>query len=83
MKPLLVALAIMLAAATKDAGLRHELLHRVEQDQAARFAAMDWMKSHGGTGAIGSNELAPDQQAELKQLTSRIQQVDAENTKWL
>lgn len=84
MKLVLVALAIVLAvAAAKDDDLRQELLRRVEQDQAARFAAMDWMKSHGGTSAIGSYDLAPDQQVELKRLTSRIEQIDAENTKWL
>jgi hypothetical protein len=67
----------------KNSELRRELLSRIEEDQAARFAMVDWMKAHGGSGAFSATDLTSDEQAEVKQLTSRVQKVDAKNTKWL
>jgi hypothetical protein len=62
--------------------LRDELLHCVEQDQAARTAMVEWMRTHGGASAVGAN-MPPDRLAEWKELATRVEKIDANNTKWL
>lgn len=82
MKLALIVLVASLATSATDPQLHDELLHRVEIDQAARRAMVDWVKANGGVSAVGSN-LTSEQRADWKQLTSRIEKIDTDNTKWL
>jgi hypothetical protein len=61
----------------KEPKLRDELIRRVETDQKARNAMIEWQKKHG----TGPHE--KDLQAEFAKIIDRVKSADEENTKWL
>jgi len=67
----------------KEQELRHELLLRTKADQDAREVWSRWMKEHGSNGVVNTVDLSKEQQAEFVRVTAKLNEVDAENTKWL
>ena len=68
----------MVGNGLQDAGLRDELLHRVEIDQRARLALMPLL-ARATDGAVRRDDLKPEEQA----LFDKVIEVDRENTRWL
>lgn len=71
------------AQRAEEPALRAELLRRMEADQAARLELVEWIKRHGANDDRVLERLSDALRAEHAQLTSRVQSVDAENTRWL
>jgi hypothetical protein len=69
--------------AVKEPKLREELMARVKTDQAARMAMIEFMKKHDSGGRIVLDKLTPEQKAENERVSSTLDKVDRENTKWL
>jgi hypothetical protein len=92
---LALAAAFLLLATTEPQGadpqapeinaseLRQELLHRVEQDQSARLAMVDWLRGNAPGGEMNSASFPPEKKAEFEQLALKVREIDAANTKWL
>ncbi|MDR3619456.1 MAG: hypothetical protein P4L85_08905 [Paludisphaera borealis] len=74
-------------AAVNAPKLRDELQARVKEDQAARFAMIDFMAKHqtGAKSADGRTavNLSPEQNKELQTLIKRVKEADDKNTAWL
>src|SRR5262245_53317506 len=66
----------------KDQELRKELLVRTRTDQEAREVWSRWMTDNGPE-AFNSASLSKEKRVEFERLTSKLNEIDAENTKWL
>lgn len=63
--------------------LRSELLRRTKTDQEARKALIQWMKDHGRDGLVVNAALSKEEKAECEKLTTKVSEIDGDNTKWL
>ncbi len=72
----------MAPAKVQDSALRDELLVRMQRDQDARLAMVNWSRSPR-VGDRLQTGLSESQRADQEKITSAIEQIDRENTKWL
>jgi hypothetical protein len=80
----LAALLVLLAEVVPQAPeLRQELLLRVEQDQAARIAMVDWLRDNAPSGDMNSVNFPQQKKDEFEEFALKVREVDAANTKWL
>lgn len=70
-------------APTKQPELRRELQCRTKVDQEARNAWAQWMNDNGSNGVLDLAALTKEKQAEFEKAAVRMNEVDADNTKWL
>jgi hypothetical protein len=63
--------------------LRDELLARIEIDQDARFAAIEWDADHGQDGIVNESMLTEKDRQARADLGAEIARIDAENTAWM
>lgn len=66
-----------------EPSLRDELVARVNRDQEARFAAIDWSAEHGENGIVDVESLTADQLEKYDKLQENIASIDDDNTRWL
>jgi hypothetical protein len=83
-------LAVALAAAGEAPAvgpsapeLRDELIRRVKQDQEARTAITKWIKEHGMVAGPTGADMSDEHKQAFQKVAGRVQEIDAENTKWL
>lgn len=67
----------------KAPALREQVLMRVERDQEARRAAINWAAKHGVNGVVDENSLSEEEKAVYAGLGADVERIDAENTQWL
>jgi hypothetical protein len=67
----------------KDPALREELLTRIERDQEARFAAINWSAERGVDGIVDEDSLTDDEKADRDSLQAKVSEVDSANVLWL
>lgn len=63
--------------------LRNELLHRMEIDQSARKAYLDWISKLGDNGSIDLEKLNLDDMRTYEEYRTRLTEIDEENTRWM
>jgi hypothetical protein len=67
----------------KAPALRDQLLARVERDQAARQAGINWGAEHGVNGFVDEDSLTSEEKAVHDDLWAEVTRIDADNTEWL
>ncbi|QEH31622.1 hypothetical protein OJF2_00870 [Aquisphaera giovannonii] len=75
------------AATVKEPKLRDELHARVKEDQAARFAFIEFMGKHEKTVKVVDGKtvfsMSPEESKQFRALNARLGEADAKNTAWL
>jgi hypothetical protein len=71
--------------ATTNPRLRHELLDRMNADQNARQAFVNWCQKHNLNvdKDVDESHLNPQDKADCKKLLSIVKKIDSENLSWL
>jgi hypothetical protein len=67
----------------KAPALRGELLARVERDQEARRAGIDWGAEHGVNGVVDEDSLTDEEKTVYDGLWAEVTRIDTDNTEWL
>ena len=67
----------------KAPALQGELLARVERDQEARRAGIDWGAEHGDNGIVNKESLTDEERSVYDSIWAEVVRIDRDNTKWL